>query len=158
MKYNEDFNRCFLKEIESSLDIIQSYIELRIKLDAEEKNRDKHVTNAWLSLGEIPNERKKEKNTVYEYVNKLTENQKSLLIILYLTGRDINSYKEKLAYEKEEHLKDIFRLIYSNCNSEVNFKNEKNLIKDNMLHDYLFGRTHSVEYVKNTLQELEIEL
>lgn len=158
LKYNEDFNRCFLKEIESSLDIIQSYIELRIKLDAEEKNRDKNVTNAWLSLGEIPNERKKEKDVVYEYVNKLTENQKSLLIILYLTGRDINSYKEKLAYEKEEHLKDIFRLIYSNCNSEVNFKNEKNLIKDNMLHDYLFGRTHSVEYVKNTLQELEIEL
>ena len=35
---------------------------------------------------------------------------------------------------------------------------EKNLIKDNMLQDYLFGRTHSVEYVKNTLQELDIEL
>lgn len=27
-----------------------------------------------------------------------------------------------------------------------------------MLHDYLFGRTHSVEYVKNTLQELEINV
>lgn len=148
LKYNEDFNRCFLKEIESSLDIIQSYIELRIKLDAEEKNRDKHVTNAWLSLGEIPNERKKEKDTVYEYVNKLTENQKSLLIILYLTGRDINSYKEKLAYEKEEHLKDIFRLIYSNCNCEVNFNNEKNLMKENLLHKYMFGSIYSVDYVK----------
>ncbi len=31
-------------------------------------------------------------------------------------------------------------------------------MKENLLHDYLFGRTHSVEYVKNTLQELEIEL
>jgi hypothetical protein len=78
------------------------------------------------------------------------------LIILYLTGRDINSYKEKLAYEKEEHLKDIFRLIYSNCNCEVNLNNEKNPIKENLLHDYLFGRIHSVEYVKNTLRELGI--
>lgn len=89
-------------------------------------------------------------------LNKLTENQKSLLIILYLTGRDINSYKEKLAYEKEEHLKDIFRLIYSNCNCEVNLYNEKNPMKENLLHDYLFGRIHSVEYVKNTLRELGI--
>lgn len=116
------------------------------------------LRNMQLSLGEIPNERKKEKDVVYEYVNKLTENQKSLLIILYLTGRDINSYKEKLAYEKEEHLKDIFRLIYSNCNCEVNFNNEKNLMKENLLHKYMFGSIYSVDYVKNTLQELEIKL
>lgn len=158
LEYNEDFNSCFLKELESSRDTIKRYIEIRIKLDSKEKNRDKHVTNAWLSLGEIPNERKKEKDVVYEYVNKLTENQKSLLIILYLTGRDINSYKEKLAYEKEEHLKDIFRLIYSNCNCEVNFNNEKNLMKENLLHKYMFGSIYSVDYVKNTLQELEIKL
>lgn len=31
-------------------------------------------------------------------------------------------------------------------------------MKENLLHDYLFGRIHSAEYVKNTLQELEIEL
>lgn len=158
LEYNEDFNSCFLKELESSRDTIKRYIEIRIKLDSKEKNRDKHVTNAWLSLGEIPNERKKEKDVVYEYVNKLTENQKSLLIILYLTGRDINSYKEKLAYEKEEHLKDIFRLIYSNCNCEVNFNNEKNLMKENLLHKYMFGSIYSVDYIKNTLQELEIKL
>lgn len=75
LEYNEDFNSCFLKELESSCDTIKRYIEIRIKLDAEEKNRDKHVTNVWLSLGEIPNERKKEKDVVYEYVKGGVRNQ-----------------------------------------------------------------------------------
>ena len=75
LEYNEDFNSCFLKELESSCDTIKRYIEIRIKLDAEEKNRDKHVTNVWLSLGEIPNERKKETDVVYEYVKGGVRNQ-----------------------------------------------------------------------------------
>lgn len=31
-------------------------------------------------------------------------------------------------------------------------------MKENLLHKYMFGSIYSVDYVKNTLQELEIKL
>lgn len=154
LKYDNDFNKMFLKELTNTKEQIKAYIDLRMKLDS---NRQSNLPNKkWLSLGDIPNDTEDVLVMEYAFINGLTENQKTVLLLLYFTGRDIES--ETLAAGKEERLKDIYKLIYSNSNSDINFENQSNPYKNNYFYDCMFCKKNSIRFIQNTLNELGIKL
>lgn len=154
LKYDDNFNKMFLKELDNTKEQIKTYIDLRMKLDSKRQSR--LPNKKWLSLGDIPDDTEDILVMEHAFVNELTESQKTVLLLLYFTGGDIEN--EKLAAKKEERLKDVYKLIYSNINSDINFEDQSSLYKNNCFYDYMFNRKHSILFIQKTLNELGVIL
>lgn len=151
-EYNENFNLCFNKEFKSSHKKIKelfSYLQRKKIIDKEEN------TKIWLSFSDI-HEPKEEIEYEYQFISELTENQKSLFIILYWAGSMLPM--QHLAASKEERTRDIYKVLYNSSNSDVTFNNQSSLYKNNVLHTCLFGSTKTMEYMQNVINELGVFL
>ena len=152
-EYNEDFNLCFKREFKNSLHIIQ---ELFTYLQSNEKPEKKGKTEVWLSLSDIQEQNNENREYEYRFISELTENQKSLFIILYWAGRMLPI--QQFAATKDEHIQDIYKLLYNCSNSDVTFDNQSSLYKNNVLRTCLFGSSKTVEYMQKVIKELGVNL
>lgn len=149
-EYNEDFNKLFDDTLKDSRDVINRIISY---LNRErDLKRDNNNDKVWLSLSEIDSD-EEEKEEEYRILSELTENQKTLFILLYLAGSALP--QQNLAIEREERRRDVYKLLYNESNSDWAFNSLPSSYKNNICLQYVFGSTKSAEYIQRILDELK---
>ena len=151
-EYNEDFNKLFDETLRDSQDVIY-----RITLYLNHRERDLKGDNnndkAWVSLSEINSDDEREREEEYRILSELTENQKTLFILLYLAGSVLP--QQNLAETREERRRDVYKLLYNENNSDWAFYSQPSDYKNNICFQYVFGSTKSAEYIQRILDELK---
>lgn len=153
---NPEFEEVFFKILNESLHIVKETV-LKIEHNLEESN--KTIPNKkWLDFSDIDIDNLySDKADTYGWVNSFSEKEKSLLIILYIAGTYLQN--AHLAEEKNERRKDVLKLIYSSVQSDFSLDSPKSQIKDNYFTDKIaYGGKYTVEAIKRTLHELEVDL
>lgn len=149
-EYDKDFEILFDETLRNSHDVIYkmiSYLRHRKRDLKEDRNNDK----AWLQLSEIESDDEIEEEG--NFLSELSENQKTLFILLYLSGRTLN--QQNLAVEKEERRRDIYKLLYNNNNADWAFNSEPSNYKDSIFVHYIFDSRTAIDFIQRILGELK---
>ncbi len=109
--------------------------------------------NVVVFLSEINSDDEKEREEEYRILSELTENQKTLFILLYLAGSVLP--QQNLAETREERRRDVYKLLYNENNSDWAFYSQPSDYKNNICFQYVFGSTKSAEYIQRVLDELK---
>ena len=155
---NSEFEEEFFKTLNESLHIVKETV-LKIEHKIEESNKTNPIKK-WLDYSDIDiniNNPYNDKEDTNGEINSYSEKEKSLLIVLYIAGTYLQN--AHLAIEKNERRKDVLKLIYSSVQSDFSLDSPQSLIKDNYFTEKIdFGGKYTVEAIKRTLHELEIDL
>ncbi len=156
-EFNEEFNNVFNHELVATLPFIKKlFLYLQDRDEKKKINKRSHTkTTAWLEMSDIEDISLEERDVEYRMLKGLTENQKTLLIILYWAGKTLKL--QNLASSKEERKRDIYKILFNACNSDVAFDNNVSPYKNNVLYDITFGSLKTIEYMQNILKEFEID-
>lgn len=149
---DEDFNKQFDETLNNSKDLIVCLLNY-LQKKAEIKKSKQKQEKAFLTLSEIEDIDEDEEKKDILFMSNITENQKTLLILLYLAGSALPH--QNLAHEKVERKKDIYKILLNSSNSDWGFNTNKSVYKDNIFKTYIFGSVKTVEYIHKILKELE---
>lgn len=148
-EYNLEFDEQFTGAINNSLNKIKFAIE-RI-----ENNIEQFVQSTDMSddIDELYN-----RNVdVYDWIDSFSEQEKSVLLLLYYTGRQIPM--NTLAINPVERRKDVMKLAYGNSHDEFLINSPKSCTKDDCFEKHIaYGSYMSKKNIELTLRELGIDL
>lgn len=152
-EYSEHFNSKFNNVLSKSLNKIK---ELYSYLDARDERMKTQATShkKFLSMADIPTG-EGESERAYTFCKTFSSEQKTLLLLMIYAGRNLGCLR--LAHEKLERQKDIYRILLNNNNATIDFDSNSN-DKDKCFIDIIDGNRYIKRYTNNILKELNIEL
>lgn len=153
--YNPEFDKKFTEAIYNSISNIKAALE-RIKKNIESSKRktmDVVSKDNWSSLDGLY----EGKNDSCEWINSFSEQEKSVLLLLYHTGLQIPL--NMLAVDPVERRKDVMKLAYGNAIYDLELDSPQSQSKDSCFEIHIaYGGTLSKKRIELTLFELGIYL
>lgn len=150
--YNFEFDNCFTNALNKSLPKIGVALN-RIKVNIVKYAQDYDIEQALREMDELL----RGNTDKYEWTNTFSEQEKSVLLLLYYTGLQIPH--NTLAKDKIERRKDVMKLMFSNtlvCRW-LQLDAPKSDTKDELFMKYITnGGRMSKKYIELTLFELGI--
>ena len=148
-KYSYEQNKEVLIEVLSeSVDKIETYLAFKKKMDEEERLLALNKPN--MSFTDVRKAIKNRESKITHFIETLTDNQVTLLYLLFQTGADIQG-------GTTETKDDVYRHVCRYIDSDFNFSHTNNRqFKLSYFHDYLFTRRDAAENVKTALKGLGI--
>ena len=153
--YNPEFDKQFTEAIYKSLSNIKVALE-RINKNIESSKRktmEVFSKDTWRSLGKLY----EGESDSYEWINSFSEQEKSVLLLLYYTGLQVPL--NMLAVDPVERRKDVMMLAYGNAVYDLELDSPQSQSKDGCFEIYIaYGGTLSKKRIELTLSELGIYL
>lgn len=153
-EYNEEFDKNFCSALRESLNKVKEALA-KIEGNIEEK-RQERSDDVWLKMSDIDIDSDKV-NVVHQWINTFSEIEKSILLLLYYTGRQIP--ENRLAVDPDERHKDVIRLLYGNAHDEFKLDSQRSSSKDEAFEMHIaYGNGISLNNIKRTLEYLDITI
>lgn len=151
--YNPEFDKQFTEAIYKSLSNINVALE-RINKNIESTKRKTFEViskDNWSSLDELY----EGKSDNYEWINSFSEQEKSVLLLLYHTGLQIPL--NMLSVDPVERRKDVMKLAYGNAHDEFELDSSHSALKDDAFEWHIaYGNQMSLNNIRRTLEYLDI--
>lgn len=146
----EQFKTTFKRELSASTDKIKKYFLFKQRLN--EESQQKLSNESVMSLNEIRESMREREVQITHFIETLTDNQITLLYLLFQTGSDI------LTGTTGDTV-DIYKLLYQHIDPDFNFNYTNNRqFKLSYFHDYLFTRYDGIKNVLTAVKELKVTL
>ncbi len=152
--YNSGFNKQFTEAIYKSLSNIKLAIErINNNIESTKRKTVKVISNDnWSSLDELYEGERDN----YEWINSFSEQDKSVILILYYTGLQIPL--NGLAINTVERRKDVMKLAYGNSHGDLQLDSPKSISKDDIFRTHIaYGNTSTKRSIELSLSELGIQ-
>lgn len=137
--------------------LVKSQKKIHEAIEHIQKNIDKEVPYDGIRIIKFSDIKLPTKEDIQEenrWISSYTEEQKSLLLLLYYTGRHLPQYR--LAIEKAERKRDVQKLLYIHSDNESELSSPKSDSKDELFGVYIFhGNRLSLKYITDILNELD---
>lgn len=153
-EYNAEFESAFCIAINNSLGKIKEALH---RIDS---NIQHHVYSDISSneagLDNLDNLYNNGRDEIHKWIASFSEQEKSVLLLLYYTGSQIP--QNNLAVDLKERREDVMKLVYGNAQN-VSIDAPNSYWKDEEFEIYIaYGEKISLENIKRTLRELNVEL
>ena len=153
-EYDSEFDKCFCSALMESLNKIkEAFAKIEGNIEEDKQNKSDDV---WLKMSDIDTNSDKV-NAVHQWINSFSETEKSILLLLYYTGRQIP--ENRLAIEPNERHKDVIKLLYGNAHDEFELDSQRSFAKDEAFEMHIaYGNRISLNNIKLTLEYLGVTL
>ena len=155
--YNIEFDKQFTEAIYKSMANIKVALE-RINKNIEQyKGSSSEVVGKDILSSHSLDKLNKEENAVNDWISSFSEQDKSVILLLYYTGLQIPL--NGLAIDTAERRKDVMKLAYGNSRDDFQLNSPKSISKDDCFRTHIaYGNTLSKRRIESSLSELGIRL
>ena len=155
--YNIEFDKQFTEAIYKSMANIKVALE-RINKNIEHYNgSSSEVVGKNILSSHSLDKLNEEKKAVNDWINSFSEQDKSVILLLYYTGLQIPL--NGLAIDTAERRKDVMKLAYGNAHDDFQLNSPKSISKVDCFRTHIaYGNKLSKRRIESSLSELGIRL